>query len=526
MAKTTKTTKPEIKETERPPVVVIVGHIDHGKTTLLDYIRKTNVAGSESGGITQHTAAYEIVHNGKKITFIDTPGHEAFSSMRQRGATIADIAVLVIAADEGMKQQTEEALTQILESGATLLVAINKIDKPEANIQRVKQQLAEKGILLEGWGGTVLTSELSAKSGKGVPEFLDLILLASEVEELKADPKIPATGVVLEAHKDSRIGNITTLLITNGVLHQGDYVISESVMGKIKSMTDTQGKRISEASFSAPVIITGFEDLPSSGSTFQSTIDKKEAVTLKTDKPKAGTQQIAASTGEEGKPILGVVVKSDAYGTSEALVKLINGLQFNNVSVRILRNEVGDLNESDVLLAKSSKAIIAAFKISIPNPIAKLVQFSNVKVLSAEVVYDLVNEIKEMMRELLPPEITRIDVGKLNVLGVFKIEPTRMIVGGRITDGKIKKGAKIDVKRRGVLILSGKITQLQHNKKDMPEVSSGNECGIMVMPSVPAGDKKIEVGDDISIYEEEVKKKELVALEIPSPEPVEPENNA
>ena len=517
MAKQTKTTKPETNTGERPPVVVIVGHIDHGKATLLDYIRKTSVAAGESGGSTQHTAAYEIMHNGKKITFIDTPGHEAFSSMRKRGATIADIAVLVVAADEGMKQQTEEALSQILESGSTLLVVINKTDKPEANIQRVKQQLAEKGILLEGWGGTVLAAELSAKTGKGVPEFLDLVLLASEVEELKADPKVPASGVVLEAHKDARIGNITTLLITDGTLHQGDYVVSESAMGKIKSMTDTQGTRITEATFSAPVVITGFEDLPSAGNPFQATADKKDAAALKKEKPRAGTQQIAASTGEEGKPILGVVVKSDAYGTSEALTKLISDLQFKNVSVRILRNEVGDLNESDVLLAKSSKAVIAAFKISIPGPVAKLVQFSNVSVLSADVVYDLVNGIKEMMRELLPPEITRIDIGKLNVLATFKIEPTRMIVGGRITDGKIKKGAKIDVKRKGVLILSGKITQLQHNKKDMPEVSSGNECGIMVIPSVPAGDKKIEAGDDIYIYEEEVKKKELVPLEPHAP---------
>ncbi len=497
---------------ERPPIVVIVGHIDHGKTTLLDYIRKTNVAGGESGGITQHTAAYEITHNNKKITFIDTPGHEAFSAMRKRGATIADIAVLVIAADEGMKQQTFEALDQILESGSTLIVAINKTDKPEANVQRVKQQLAEKGILLEGWGGTVLSQELSAKTGKGVPEFLDLILLAAEMEELKVDLAAPASGAVLEAHKDAQIGNITTLLITNGTLHHGEYIVSGMVMGKIKSMTDSQGRQIKEAASSAPVIIIGFEDLPASGDTFYAVAGKKEAAALKKEKPKAGSQQIAASTGEEGKPILCVIVKSDAYGTSEALAKLINGLRFKNVSARILKNEVGDLNESDVLLAKSSHAAIIAFKISIPNFVAKLVQFSGVSVLSADVVYEAIDGIKEKMRELLAPEIMRTDIGKMTVLATFKMEATRMIVGGKITDGKIKKGAKIDVKRKDTLVFAGKITQLQHNKKAMDEVSTGNECGIMVVPSVPVGDKKIEVGDDIIIYEEEIKKKELEPL--------------
>ena len=517
-AKQTKT-KADSGLTERPPVVVIVGHIDHGKTTLLDYIRKTNIAGRESGGITQHTAAYEIEHPStssgqvKKITFIDTPGHEAFSSMRKRGANVADIAVLVIAADEGMKQQTNEALDQILESGSTLVVAINKIDKPEANVQRIKQQLAEKGILLEGWGGTVLSQELSAKTGKGVPEFLDLLLLATEMEELRADPKAAASGVILEAHKDAKTGIVATLLITNGTLRHGEYVVSETAMGKIKSMQDAQGDRLDAATFSSPVVITGFEELPAAGNAFVAAADKKTALALKKEKPRAGSQQLAASVTQEGKPELGVIIKSDAYGTSEALEKLINGLQFKNAGVRILKSDVGDLNESDVLLAKSSHAVIAAFKIGIPNPVAKLIQFSGVSVLSADVVYNLVDAIKEKMQDLLPPEVTRTDLGKLAVLATFKSDTSRMIVGGKITDGKIKKGAKIDVKRKGLLLFSGKISQLQHNKKDMDEVSSGNECGIMVSQLGNVGDKKIETGDDIVIYEEQAKPKALEPLE-------------
>src|SRR3990170_1185675 len=290
-------------QTERPPVVAVLGHIDHGKTTLLDYIRKANVAGKEAGGITQHIGAYEITHQTadgqeKKITFIDTPGHEAFSKMRSRGAQVADIAILVVAADEGAKPQTLEALEQILASKAILIVAINKMDRPEAKPERVKQQLAEKGVLLEGWGGAVPNQEISAKTGQGVPELLDLILLAAEMEELKADPSAPAEGVVIESHKDAKIGNSAALIIKNGAMRVGNYITCNGTVDKIKSIRKSDGQPVSEAAFSSPVLVTGFNELPLVGEVFRTAPDSKTAEKLK----KAAKPAPSAPTQKESTP--------------------------------------------------------------------------------------------------------------------------------------------------------------------------------------------------------------------------------
>lgn len=503
--------------TARPPVVAVLGHIDHGKTTLLDHIRKSAVAAKESGGITQHMGAYEVEHTledgtKKRITFLDTPGHEAFSKMRARGAKVADIAVLVVAADEGIKPQTLEALEHIQASGATLVVAINKIDKPEAKPEKVKQQLAEKGLLLEGWGGTVPNQELSAKTGKGVPDLLTLLLLAADLAELKADPSVPAEGVVIESHKDPRVGNIATLLIRNGTLNQGDYVVAGGALGKIRSIAITGGTAARSAAFSSPVVVSGFESLPAVGDTFRTTGDKKEAETeaararqsAKTAPPAAK----AAETEAGAKPVLNVVLKADVAGTKEALEKMIGDMNFAQAAARVVKSDVGEVGEGDVSFAESVKGIIAAFKVKPAASAAKLIQNKGMTLLSGETVYELADAVKGELRKLLPPEVVRRDLGKISILATFKMDKTKMVVGGKVADGKIKKGAKADVKRKGAVLFSGKITQLQHNKADVAEVQQGRECGMMLVPSAPQ-DTLIQAGDELVIYEEETALKEL-----------------
>lgn len=496
---------------ERPPIVAVLGHIDHGKTTLLDHIRKSAVAAKESGGITQHIGAYEITHNAKRITFIDTPGHEAFSKMRSRGAKVADIAILVVAADEGVKPQTLEALEHIQQSGAILLVAINKIDKPEANPERIKQQLAEKSVLLEGWGGTVPNQEISAKTGKGIDDLLTLILLAAELEELKADTAAPAEGVVIEAHKSARAGIIATLVIKNGTLAQGDFLVAGDALGKVKLLTTSFGTPASSVTFSSPVIVSGFETLPNVGETFLTTKNKKDAEALAASWKEAQTKPVAAIMQESTKerPVLNVIVKADTSGTKEALEKMVAALDFPAAAIRVVRSEVGEINGGDLSFAQSSKAAIAAFKIKTPSAIAKAAQNAGIEIIEADIIYELTDALKEMLRKLLPPDIIRNDIGALAVLAVFKTDATRMIVGGKVADGKIKRGAKADVTRKGALIMTGKITQLQHNKAETNEVPKGNECGIMFAPASPAADKRIEVGDRLEVYEEEAKLRPL-----------------
>lgn len=512
---TTQKTQPNM--IARPPVVAVLGHIDHGKTTLLDYIRKSTVAAKESGGITQHMGAYEVEHaledgTKQRITFLDTPGHEAFSKMRARGAKVADIAVLVVAADEGIKPQTLEALEHIQASGATLVVAINKIDKPEAKPERVKQQLAEKGLLLEGWGGTVPNQELSAKTGKGIPDLLSLLLLVADLAELKADPSVPAEGVIIESHKDARVGNIATLLIRNGTLNQGDYVVAGGALGKIRSIAVTGGTTTRSAQFSSPVVVSGFESLPAVGDTFRTTKDKKEAEVEATQARQnakdASLTPRATETVEGVKPILNVVLKADVAGTKEALEKMIGDMNFTQTAARVVKSDVGEVGEGDVAFAESVKGIIAAFKVKPAASAAKLIQNKGVTLLSGETVYELADAVKVELRKLLPPEVVRSDLGKVSILATFKMDKSKMVVGGKVSDGKIKKGAKAEVKRKGAVLYSGKITQLQHNKADVAEVQQGRECGMMITMQTPQ-ENLIQAGDELVIYEEEMALREL-----------------
>lgn len=489
-----------------------MGHIDHGKTKLLDTIRKTNVVAKESGGITQHIGAYEIVHppvGGQKITFIDTPGHEAFDKMRSRGAAVADIAILVVAADEGVKPQTLEALKHIQEAQIPYIVAINKIDKPEANVDRIKTQLAEKEVLLEGWGGNIPFQPLSAVTGQGIPELLELILLVAEMEELKADPSTQGEGVVIESHMDSKKGVVATLLIENGALKSGDYVVIGSIYGKIKSLEDFQGKSIKKASFSSPVLVLGLPSVAPLGEKFIALENKKKAeekaeenIARQLEDQLANKKMQAEEEPGTEKAILNIILRADVAGSEEALNKMISNLNFEKIAAKILKTGVGDIDESDIKFAKASGAIVCGFKIKIPSAIQMQAENSKIKIISADIIYNLIDALKEEMKKLLKPEIERTLIGKLNVLQVFKqLANGDQIIGGKVTSGVAKKGSVTDIIKDGQKIGKGRLTRLQQEKAEASEVSQGKECGILFTPLEPK-DTRIQSGFTLEFYEE------------------------
>lgn len=501
----------ETGQITRPPIVVVMGHIDHGKTKLLDTIRKTNVVAKESGGITQHIGAYEIIHNSKKITFIDTPGHEAFDKMRSRGAAVADVAILVVAADEGIKPQTIEALKHIQEAEIPYIVAINKTDKPEANVDRVKTQLAEKEVLLEGWGGNIPFQPISAMTGQGIPELLELILLVADMEELRADTNTKAEGIVIESHMDPKKGVVATLLIKNGTLKSGDFVVIGQIYGKIRSLEDFQGKTIKEATFSSPVLILGLPSIAPLGEQFTAIEDKKEAEKLVEEAKKQIASQKAktASQEETGKAILNIVLRADVAGSEEALSKMVSNLNFEKVSTKIVKSNVGDIDESDVKFAQATNAIICGFKVKTPPSIQMQAENSKVKIITADIIYELIDAIKEELKSLLKPEIERTIIGKLSVLAIFKHQANNdQVIGGKVISGIAKKGAVIDVLKDGQKIGKGRLTRLQQDKAEAPEVAQGKECGILFTPLDPR-DLKIQTGFTLEFYEEKALPVEL-----------------
>lgn len=491
--------------TLRPPVVVVMGHIDHGKTKLLDTIRKTNVLEKESGGITQHIGAYEIIHNDKKITFIDTPGHEAFDKMRSRGAAVADVAILVVAADEGIKPQTLEALKHIQEAGIPFIVAINKIDKPEANIDRIKTQFAEKEVLLEGWGGNIPFQPISATTGKGIPELLELILLVAEMEELRADSSARGEGIVIESHSSPQRGIVATLLIKDGHLKSGDFIVIGPIFGKIKSIEDFQGKSIKEASFSSPVLILGLPSVAPLGEKFTAVKDKKEAEKITEQNKNQILKQTSKISPEETakeKQILNIILRADVAGSEEALTKMISDLNFEKISAKIIKSGVGEIDESDIKFAKATNAIICGFKVKIPSAIQMQAENSKIKIISADIIYEVIDTIKEKLKSLIKPEIERNLIGRLSVLAIFKqIANGDQVIGGKVISGIAKKGASIDVIKDSQKIGRGKLTRLQQDKAEASEVPQGNECGILFTPLEPK-DVKIQTGFTLEFFEE------------------------
>ena len=494
---------------ERPPIVVILGHIDHGKTTLLDKIRKTHVAEKETGGITQHVGAYEVEFEGKKITFIDTPGHEAFSAMRARGAKVADIAILVIAAEEGIQIQTKEAISYIQKAQTPMIIAINKIDKPTADPEKVKGELSKENILVESIGGEIPSVEVSAKTGKRIENLLELILLVAEMENLKADTSKPASGVVIESYLDSLRGPTATLLLRDGILKLGDIVGTSSTFGKIRILENFQGIPIETADPSMPVIALGFGDVPQVGEKFKvcPALEEAETYSQNKGKKKEGERFVMGPD----KKVLNLIVKTDVLGSIEAIGGVLKNLPQEKIVLRILEAEAGDISESDVKLAKTAKAKIIGFRVKVDSIAQKLARQEKIKITTFEVIYDLVQAVREWMERSLGPEIIRTDLGKIKILVIFLTERNRQIVGGRITEGEVRRdGVLIEVFRpvspvkRGEeeeKIGQGKLISLQINKKDVERATRGDECGILY-----EGDVKIQEGDILVIYTKEKKK--------------------
>jgi translation initiation factor IF-2 len=489
----------------RPPIVVVLGHIDHGKSSLLEAIKDFKITAKESGGITQHIGAYQITmpagkheEGGKKITFIDTPGHEAFSQMRSRGAKVADIAILVVDVAEGVKAQTKEATSHIKKSGIPVIVALNKIDKPEANPEKVKRELSKAGLLVEGLGGKIPSLEISAKTGQGIPELLELILLVAEMEELKADEKKPAQGVVIESYLDNLRGPTATLLLTNGTLKIGDIVGTSTAFTKVKSLENFQKVSISEALPSTPVIIFGFNQVPIIGEEFRVFSDIETAKNYLKIKEKRAPEILEIS-GE--KKVLNLILKTDVAGSAEAIEEILKSLPQEKVVLRILKSEAGSIDESDLKLAKGGKALMLGFRVKIDPVAKKLIEREEIKIMSFEVIYDLIEGIRKLMERIIKPEEVRVDLGRVKVLAKFLAEKNRQIIGGKVVEGEAKKGALIEVSRADEKIGQGKLINLQKNKKDVEVLGKGEDCGILF-----EGEAKIEEGDILLIYQRERQK--------------------
>lgn len=489
----------------RPPIVVVMGHVDHGKTALLDYIRKTNVVGKEAGGITQSIGAYEIEHGGKKVTFIDTPGHEAFSKMRGHGARVADLAILVVAADEGVKPQTEDALKYILKEKITFVVAINKIDKPNANIEKVKQELGKKGVLLEGFGGNVSWQAVSAKTGEGVNDLLDLILLAAELENLTYNPESPASGIVLTGHLDSRRGLVAGVIVTNGKLQRSQPLFTESAKGKVKILEDFQGNQIALLEPSAPAMILGFETLPEIGEEFftdPSQIRKEPRVSGTAPKATVDKEVSSDEVAGEGKKI-NVILKADEAGSLDALEHIIQKLT-NQVSITIIDKGIGAISENNIKHAATTGAIIVGFKVKEDKAAINMAKIQNVTIMTSAIIYELEKQLEEYIQEETSEKGRIVEIlalfGKREEsksldgasLDTSRDRRGKQTVGGKVLQGPIKNQEPFTVLRDEKEIGSGKIINLQSGKKNVTQIESEQEAGFLVERGVV-----IQVGDKL-----------------------------
>lgn len=497
----------------RPPVIVIMGHVDHGKTTLLDTIRKASVAQKESGGITQHMGAYQITQKGKSITFIDTPGHEAFTTMRSRGAKIADIAILVVAADDGIKPQTKESIRIIQSAKIPMIVAINKVDKPEADIERVKKELAQENLIPEDWGGKIICQPISAKTGQGVESLLDIILLVSEMEKdaISANPHTSAIGTIIESHIDKGEGAVATVLIQNGTLCQGDLVfINDLFFGKIKRLKDFTSQTVEKVYPSTPVQIFGLKGIPSVGDILRVKSEVKresriKSYQLKTHGASAYTSLIKKEIKKEkAQEYFNLILRTDVLGSLEAIMSSLDKLSHLEVKVHIIARGLGHITESDIVMAESNNALIVGFHITPTSSAANLALEKNVEIKTYKIIYDLLNEVKRRVEEKLSPEVERTIYGKLKVLKIFRKEKEGMIIGGLVTEGRAMAGAYIDVYENNVKKARGIIQKLQLQKMDVKEAERGNECGIEYK-----GKPVIQEGDILEMYKEQIKEKKI-----------------
>ena len=491
----------------RAPVVVVMGHVDHGKTSLLDYIRNSQVAEGEAGGITQHIGAYQVDVNGSPITFLDTPGHEAFTAMRARGAMITDIAILVVAADDGIMPQTVESINHAKAAEIPVIVAINKMDKPEANPDRVKQQLTEYGLVPEEWGGETICCPISAKTGLGIDSLLEMVVLTAEMRELKANPNRSAHGAVIEARLDKGRGPIATLLVQKGTLRQGDVIIAGTAVGRVRAMTDARGRKITEAGPSVPVEITGMGEVPGAGDDFHAVDDERMARTLVEQRKHENKMAASASSQkvtlddlfsqiQQGElKDLNIIVKADVQGSAEAVKASLEKLSNEEVRVRVIHCAVGAINESDAMLASTSNAIIVGFNVR-PDANAKdYAARMKVDMRMYRVIYDCINEMEAAMKGMLAPKFREVALGAAEVREVYKITGAGIIAGCYITEGKVQRNAQVRLVRDGIVIHEGVLSSLQRFKDAVKEVAQGYECGIGIEKY-----SDIKVGDVIEAF--------------------------
>lgn len=484
-----------------------MGHVDHGKSSLLEAIKDFKITSRESGGITQHIGAYEVSHNDKQITFIDTPGHEAFSAMRARGAQVADIALLVVDAAQSVQPQTKEAIMAIKRAEIPMIAVLNKIDLPNANPQKIKGELAKVDVLVESMGGTIPSVEVSAKEKIGIDELLEMILLVAEMQDLKADLDSPAEGLIIESYMDSFKGPVATAIVQRGILNKKDVIATDLAIAKVKSILNFQNKEIEHGMPSQPVIILGFDKVPAVGEKFKTYSSAEEAMSeIRKEKPK---REIGASVVEADphKKVLNIILKGDVFGSLEAIDGMLKNLPQEKIGLRILKSEVGDVNENDVKLAEMSKATIIGFRVKVTNPVMQYMKADtekSIRIKTFNVIYELIQDVRLSMEKNLEAETVRKDIGKLKTLVVFWGEKNRQIVGGKVTDGEFKKGLKLEVVRDNARVGSGKIVNLQRNKKDVDLAKKGDEAGILF-----EGNVKIEKGDIIVAFAEERRKGEL-----------------
>lgn len=511
----------EVQDTEedllpRAPIVTVMGHVDHGKTSLLDYIRKTNVIAGESGGITQHIGAYNVkLENGQRITFLDTPGHEAFTAMRARGAQVTDIVIIVVAADDDVMPQTKEAIAHAQAAGVPMIIAINKVDKPNANPDNIRQQLSGMNILVEEWGGSVQAQEISAKFGNNVDLLLEKVLLQAEMLELKANPNKHATGAIIEASLDKGRGYVSTVLVQAGTLRVGDYVVAGKNHGKIKAMLDERGRQLTEAGPSIPVTILGLDGAPTAGDKFKVYEDEREAKSIANKREQLQREQTIRTKkhltlDELGRRIalgdfkeLNIILKGDVDGSVEALSDQLQRLSTAEISVNIIHKGVGQITESDVLLAAASDAIMIGFNVRAGANAKELADREEIEIRTYSIIYAAIDDVKEAMEGMLSPEIREQVIGNVEIRETFKISKVGTIAGCMVLNGKVTRNSKIRLLRDGIVKFDGELESLKRFKDDVKEVTKGYECGLNIK-----GYNDIEVGDILEVYEEiEVKKK-------------------
>ncbi|HSW81809.1 MAG TPA: translation initiation factor IF-2 [Candidatus Saccharimonas sp.] len=506
------------KAQSRPPIVAVMGHVDHGKTSLLDAILNMKVVSGEAGGITQHIAAYQTEHNGRKITLLDTPGHEAFSALRQHGAALTDVVIIVVAADDGVKPQTVEAIKFAQQANARIVVAINKIDKPEADVNRVKQQLAtDYNLMPEEWGGDTVMVEVSAKTKQNLDKLLELVLLVADLEELRAEVDGPAEGLVIESHMEQGRGAVVSLLVENGMLRAGSFIVAGKTYAKIRTLQDFANRPLKEAGPSTPATVTGFKTIPQFGDRFTTVKNEKEARQLAARNASASQEDVQSSAisssdllhlmnRRKEKQLVNVILRADVQGSLTSVADSLKLLENAEVAPRIISSGVGNISENDVRMAEGSQAIIYGFNVQLPPAVKRLAQRDKVSVRIYRIIYELIDDAKQSLEDLLAPEVVETEIGKLTIKGIFKTTKDEVICGGEVTKGKVQPSLLARVKRNDEQIAEVEVTGVQRNHQEAKEVFEGEMCGMQLKTK---GKLAVQEGDKLEFFTRELVKRTL-----------------